>query len=59
MRFEDLINKPVKKQKPLSYTESLEAKLKSHLSQKPTPKFTALEWAAMEGGHSVEGTKIK
>ena len=54
MRFDDLIKPPAKKQKPLTYTESLQAKLKQELSVKPKPKFTAVEWAIMEGGGSVE-----
>jgi hypothetical protein len=54
MRFDDLIKQPAKPQKPLSYTESLEAKLKDSMESKPTPKFTALEWAIMEGGGSLE-----
>ena len=54
MRFDDLIRRPAKKQKPLSYTESLQAKLASEMSVKPSPKFTALEWSIMEGGGSLE-----
>jgi hypothetical protein len=54
MRFDDLIRRPAKKQKPLSYTESLQAKLASEMAVKPTPKFTALEWSIMEGGGSLE-----
>lgn len=54
MRFDDLIKRPAKPQRPLTYTESLEAKLKQELSAKPSPKFTALEWAVMEGGGSLE-----
>jgi len=54
MRFDDLIKKPAKPQKPLTYTESLQAKLDTEMSAKPTPKFTALEYAMMEGGHSME-----
>ena len=53
MRFDDLIKRPGK-QRPLNYTESLEAKLKQAMATKPTPKFTALEWAIMEGGGSLE-----
>lgn len=59
MRFDDLIKKPAKPQKPLSYTESLQAKLKQEMAAKPTPKFTALEWAIMEGGGSLEETTIE
>jgi hypothetical protein len=58
MRFDDLIKKPAKLQKPLSYTESLQAKLTASMGIKPTPKFTALEWAIMEGGGSLEDTKV-
>lgn len=54
MRFNDLVKQPAKKQRPLTYTESLEAKLKKELAEKPAPKFTALEYAMMEGGHSIE-----
>ena len=54
MRFDDLIKHPAKKQKPLTYTESLESKLKAQMSTKLEPKFTALQWAIMEGGGSVE-----
>jgi len=54
MRFDDLIKKPAKPQKPLTYAESLQAKLDTEMSAKPTPKFTALEYAMMEGGHSME-----
>jgi hypothetical protein len=54
MRFDDLIKKPAKPQKPLTYTESLQAKLDIEMSAKPTPKFTAVEWAIMEGGGSLE-----
>lgn len=54
MRFDDLIRRPAKKQRPLTYTESLNARLKQELASKPTPKFTALEWAIMEGGGSLE-----
>jgi hypothetical protein len=59
MRFDDLIKKPAKPQKPLTYTESLQAKLDAEMSAKPTPKFTALEYAMMEGGHSLEETPIE
>jgi hypothetical protein len=59
MRFDDLIKKSAKPQKPLTYTESLQAKLDSEMSSKPTPKFTALEWAIMEGGGSLEEADIK
>jgi hypothetical protein len=54
MRFDDLIKKPAKPQKPLSYTESLQAKLKQEMAAKTTPKYTALEYAMMEGGHSID-----
>lgn len=54
MRFDDLIKRPAKVQRPLTYTESLQAKLKKEMAVKPAPKFTALEYAAMEGGHSIE-----
>jgi hypothetical protein len=54
MRFNDLIKRPAKPQRPLTYTESLQAKLRQELSVKPSPKFTALEWAIMEGGGSLE-----
>ena len=54
MRFDDLINQPAKPQKPKTYTESLQAKLDAEMSVKPAPKFTALEYAMMEGGHSLE-----
>lgn len=54
MRFDDLIKPPAKKQKPLTYTESLEFKLKQELAAKPVPKYTSLEWAIMEGGGSLE-----
>jgi hypothetical protein len=54
MRFNDLIKQPAQPQKPLSYTESLQAKLNASMANKPTPKFTALEWAVMEGGGSLE-----
>jgi hypothetical protein len=32
----------------------LQAKLNAEMSAKPTPKFTAIEWAIMEGGGSLE-----
>jgi hypothetical protein len=54
MRFDDLIKKPAKPQKPPTYTESLQAKLDAEMSVKPSPKFTAVEWASMEGGQSLE-----
>lgn len=57
MRFDDLIKRPAKKQYSLTYTESLQAKLTQELAVKPVPKFTALEWAIMEGGGSLEETK--
>jgi hypothetical protein len=58
MRFDDLIKKPAKPQKTLTYTESLQTKLDAEMSSKPTPKFTAVEWAIMEGGGSLEDTKV-
>ena len=54
MRFDDLIKKTAKPQRPLTYTESLQAKLAAEMSIKPAPKFTAVEWAIMEGGGSLE-----
>ena len=54
MRFDDLIKQPAKPQKLLTYTESLQARLDAEMSAKPTPKFTAVEWAIMEGGGSLE-----
>jgi hypothetical protein len=54
MRFDDLIKQPAKPQKPKTYTESLQAKLDAEMAVKPAPKFTALEYAMMEGGHSLE-----
>jgi hypothetical protein len=54
MRFDDLIKQPAKPQKPKTYTESLQAKLDAEMAVKPTPKFTALEYAIMEGGGSLE-----
>ena len=51
MRLTDLTSKP---KKPLSYTESLENKLAEARAVKSAPKFTALEWAIMEGGGSLE-----
>jgi hypothetical protein len=59
MRFDDLIKKPAKPQKPLTYTESLQAKLDAEMSSKPAPKFTAVEWAIMEGGSSLEEAPIE
>lgn len=53
MRFDDLTKRPDKPQRPLTYTESLQAKLNSQLATKPAPKFTAVEWAIMEGGGSL------
>ena len=58
MRINDLIKKPARPQRPLTYTESLQAKLNAQMSTKPTPKFTALEWAIMEGGGSLEDAKV-
>jgi hypothetical protein len=54
MRFDDLINNPPKPERKLTYTESLQARLDQEMAKKPTPKFTALEWAIMEGGGSLE-----
>jgi hypothetical protein len=54
MRLNDLTRKSAKPQKPLTYTESLQAKLAAEIAVKPAPKFTALEYAMMEGGHSLE-----
>ena len=54
MRFDDLIKRPAKPQRPLTYTESLQAKLDASMATKPAPKFTALEWSIMEGGGSLE-----
>lgn len=54
MRFDDLTRKPAQPNRPLTYTESLQAKLDAEMAVKPTPKFTALEYAMMEGGHSIE-----
>ena len=50
MRFDDLIKKPAKPQKPLTYTESLQAKLDAEMSS----KFTAAEQAITEGGRGLE-----
>jgi hypothetical protein len=54
MRFDDLIKKPAKPQRTQNYNEILEAKLQAQMATKPVPKFTALEWAIMEGGGSLE-----
>lgn len=54
MRFDDLTKRPAKVQRPLTYTESLQAKLKQEMAVKPAPRFTALEYAIMEGGGSLE-----
>ena len=54
MRFNDLTKRPAKQQKLLTYTESLQAKLDAQMAVTPAPKFTALEYAMMEGGHSLE-----
>jgi hypothetical protein len=54
MRFDDLIKQPAKVQRPLTYQENLEVKLKAHMATKPAPKFTPLEYAMMEGGHSLD-----
>ena len=40
MRFDDLIRRPAKQQKPLTYTESLQAKLNAQMTEKPAPKLT-------------------
>lgn len=52
MRFSDLTSRPTKANTP-TYLELLENKLKQELAIKPPPKFTALEWAIMEGGGSL------
>jgi hypothetical protein len=54
MRFDDLIKKPAQPQRPLTYKESLEAKLQAQMAKKPQHTFTPLEYAMMEGGHSLE-----
>lgn len=54
MRFDDLIKKPAPPQRTQTYKESLESKLKAQMAKKPVPKFTPLEYAMMEGGHSLE-----
>ena len=54
MRLDDLIKHPAKPQRPLSYQEILEAKLKAQMATKPAPRFTPLEYAMMEGGHSLD-----
>jgi hypothetical protein len=54
MRFDDLTRRPAQPQRPQTYKESLEAKLKQAMATKPAPKFTPLEYAMMEGGHSLE-----
>lgn len=54
MRFDDFIRRPAKSQRSLTYTESLQAKLDAQMTKQPMPKFTALEWAIMEGGGSLE-----
>lgn len=51
MRFDDLIKRP---SRPLTYTESLQARLAAELAVKPVRKFTELEIAIMEGGGSLE-----
>ena len=51
MRFEDLTKRPIC---PLTYTESLQAKLAAQMATKPVRKFTPLEIAIMEGGGSLE-----
>lgn len=53
MRLQELVQKePKKQQKPLSYQEELEKKLRESLEKKEV-KFTPLQIAAMEGGHSI------
>ena len=59
MRFNDLIKKPAQPKRPLTYTESLQAKLDAEMADKSAPKFTALEYAIMEGGGSLEETAIE
>jgi hypothetical protein len=54
MRFDDLIKKPAKPQRPLTYNESLEVKLKAQLSTKTASKFTPIEYAMIEDGHRLE-----
>ena len=51
MRFDDLIKRP---SRPLTYTESLQAKLAAEMSVKTVRKFTPLEIAIMEGGGSLD-----
>lgn len=53
MRLNEFNLPPVSK-KELTYTEMLESRLAAELAIKPVPKFTALEWAIMEGGGSLE-----
>ena len=57
MRATDLIFSKTPPAKPLTYTETLEQRLTAERIKSPAPKFTALEWAAMEGGHSLELSK--
>lgn len=54
MRASDLTTKKKVPAKLPTYMESLQARLDSQLAVKPSPKFTALEWAIMEGGGSLE-----
>jgi predicted chitinase len=51
MRFDDLIKQP---SRPLTYTESLQAKLAASLAVKHIRKFTEMEIAIMEGGGSLD-----
>jgi len=43
MRFDDFIKKPAKPQKPLTYTESLQAKLDAEMSSKFTTEEAAIK----------------
>jgi hypothetical protein len=54
MRLTDLVNKESKEPpRTLTYVESLEEKLKKILDEHPSKKYTSLEQAIMEGGHSL------
>ena len=54
MRFDDLIKKPAKPHQPLTYQESLQAKLDAHMIVKPIPKFKTLKYSTTEGRQSLE-----
>ena len=54
MRATDLLFSKTPPAKPLTYTETLEQRLAAERTKAPAPRFTSLEWAAMEGGHSVD-----